>query len=73
MLVLSRKLGERIVIGNGVTVTVVEVKGSRVKLGFDGPPEVAVHREEIHRDIHGASKEAVFAGRYALMAGCRVS
>ncbi len=40
MLVLSRKLGESIVIGDGITVTIIEVKGERVRLGFTAPAEV---------------------------------
>ncbi len=51
MLVLSRKRGEKIVIGNGVTVTVLEVQGGRVKLGIDAAPEVSIHREEVHSRI----------------------
>ena len=53
MLVLSRKKGERIVIGENITVTVLEVSGDRVRLGFEGPREVPVHREEVHSRIAG--------------------
>jgi len=49
MLVLSRKEGERIVIGERIVMTVVEMRGGRVRLAFDAPPEVAIHRQEIHR------------------------
>ena len=52
MLVLSRKSGERIVIGHNVTVTVLEVRGSRVKLGLAGPIDVSIHREELERHIN---------------------
>ena len=51
MLVLSRKRGEGIVIGEGVTVTVLDVRGGRVRLGFDGPAEVPIHRGELHQRI----------------------
>ena len=51
MLVLSRKRGERIVIGDGVTVTVLEMRGDRVKLGFNAPAEVPIHREEVYHRI----------------------
>ena len=51
MLVLSRKLGESIVIGNGITVTVVEVHGERVRLGFTAPADVPIHREELQRKV----------------------
>jgi len=54
MLLLSRKRGEQVVIGDAVTVTVIEIKGNRVKLGFNGPPEVPIHREELYRRIDGA-------------------
>ena len=53
MLVLSRKRGERIVIGEHVTVTVLEVQGDRVKLGFAAPAEMPIHREEIHWRMEG--------------------
>lgn len=48
MLVLSRKLGERIVIGDRVTIVVLAVSGERVKLGFEAPAEVPIHRFEVH-------------------------
>ena len=51
MLVLSRKLGEAIMIGDGITVTVVEVQGERVRLGFSAPADVPIHREELQRKI----------------------
>jgi carbon storage regulator len=51
MLVLSRKRGQGIVIGNGVTVTVLEVRGDRVKLGFNGPDGMPIHREEVYQRI----------------------
>ena len=53
MLVLSRKPGESITIGNGVTVTVLAVHGDRVKIGVTAPVEVPVHRQEIHEQIEG--------------------
>ena len=52
MLVLSRKEGERICIGENIVVTVVAIRGDRVRLGFEGPREVPIHREEIMRAIH---------------------
>ena len=55
MLVLSRKRGETIVIGNGIAVTVLAVDGDRVKLGVVAPAEVSVHREEVHQRIGNCS------------------
>jgi len=51
MLVLSRKSGETIHIGNSITVTVIEVKGDRIRLGISAPSEVPVHREEVRKKI----------------------
>ncbi len=51
MLVLSRKLKEKIVLGGDIEVTIMDIRGDRVKLGFSGPPEVAIHREEVYRRI----------------------
>ncbi len=47
MLVLSRRVGEKIVIDNNITVTLLEVSGSRVRLGFDAPHDVLIRRNEI--------------------------
>lgn len=47
MLVLSRKLGEKIVIGDGIVLTVVKVDRNQVRLGIEAPPDVPVFREEI--------------------------
>ncbi len=56
MLVLARKRGESVVIGNDVTVTVLEVRGDRVKLGFSAPGEVPIHRAEVHQSIENRSR-----------------
>jgi carbon storage regulator len=47
MLVLSRKQGEKIILGNGVTVTVVSIKGNAVRLGIEAPEDVRILREEL--------------------------
>ena len=47
MLVLNRKLGERVVIGDGITITVVEVRRDRVRLGIDAPEQVRILRAEL--------------------------
>ena len=52
MLVLTRKLGEVIRVGDAVTVRVLEVKGNQVRLGVDAPAEVRIYREEVYRAIH---------------------
>jgi carbon storage regulator len=53
MLVLSRKKNESIVINNDITVTVVEIRGDKVRLGIVAPKDVPVHRQEVYDAIHG--------------------
>ena len=61
MLVLTRKIGEQIRIGDTVTVRVLEVRGSQVRLGVDAPADVRIYREEIYhpeREANGAAQPA---------------
>ena len=51
MLVLTRKLGERLKIGHAITVTVIEIKNGQVRLGIEAPSNIAVHREEVYQRI----------------------
>ena len=51
MLILTRRVGETVMIGNDVTVTVLGVKGNQVRIGVNAPRDVAVHREEIFERI----------------------
>jgi carbon storage regulator len=51
MLILTRRVGETVMIGNEVTVTVLGVKGNQVRIGINAPKDVAVHREEIFERI----------------------
>jgi carbon storage regulator len=53
MLVLSRKKNESVIINNDITVTVVEIRGDKVRLGIVAPKEVSVHRQEVYEAIHG--------------------
>ena len=55
MLVLSRKCGERIVIGSNIELTVVDIRGKRVRLAVDAPRDVSILRQEIYRRIQDES------------------
>lgn len=58
MLVLSRRVGESINIGDDIVVTVLEVRGDVVRVGIDAPRHVRVHREEVYRELQAANRAA---------------
>ena len=59
MLVLTRKAGESIVIGNDVVITVLEVRGGQIRLGVDAPRNLSVHRAEIYQQVLAENQAAV--------------
>jgi len=56
MLVLSRKLGEKIYINENICITIVDIDRGKVRIGIDAPRDVPIHREEIWRAITGATE-----------------
>ena len=63
MLILTRRVGETLMVGDKVTVTVLGVKGNQVRLGVNAPKDVAVHREEIYNRIQHEDGQAHHAGK----------
>ena len=68
MLVLTRKPGETITIGDDIKIYVQEIRGNQVKIGIKAPPDVAVHREEIYIRIQEENIEAATATKESLNA-----
>jgi carbon storage regulator len=58
MLVLTRRAGESVMIGNDVIITVLEARGDVIRLGIQAPRDVQVHREEVFRELQSANREA---------------
>ncbi len=63
MLYLTRKVGESVIINDTIEVTVIEVRGKSIKLGFTFPPEATVLRREIHERIQAENRAAVEAAQ----------
>lgn len=66
MLILTRKVGESVAIGDDIQVSVVEIKGNQVKLGIKAPRDVTVHREEIYLKIQEENRRAAQVSRDVL-------
>ena len=58
MLILTRRVGESIKIGDSVTVTVLASKGNQIRIGIDAPREIEVHRQEVWNKIHGKGQQS---------------
>jgi carbon storage regulator len=58
MLVLTRRAGESVMIGDDIVITVLEARGDVIRLGIEAPRDVQVHREEVWRELQAANREA---------------
>ena len=65
MLILTRRIGESVNIGDEVTVTVLGVKRAQVRLGFSAPPDVAVHRKEVYERILGVKSANISRPKFS--------
>jgi len=68
MLVLTRKLGEKIAIGNNITIVISEISGTHVKIGIDAPRQIAIYREEVLSRTILENKAAASVNRMQLKA-----
>jgi carbon storage regulator len=68
MLVLTRKAGESVIIGDDVVITVLEVRGDLIRIGIKAPRDVQVHREEVYLELQAANREAASPNEEAVQA-----
>lgn len=63
MLVLTRKAGQSLVIGDNIVITILDVKGDNIKIGIEAPKEISVHRQEVFDAIKQENKAAAFGSK----------
>ncbi len=66
MLILTRKVGETVAIGDDIQISIVEIKGNQIKLGIQAPKNVQVHRAEVYQKIHDENRLAAQVSTEAL-------
>jgi carbon storage regulator len=72
VLVLTRRAGESVMIGDDVVITVLEARGDVIRLGIQAPKDVRVHREEVYRELQAANREAASPSDEAVEALARM-
>lgn len=68
MLILTRRVGENVVIGDDIVISVIEVRGDAVRIGIQAPRSVTVHREEVYRELQEANERAALSSDAAVEA-----
>jgi carbon storage regulator len=58
VLILTRRVGENVIVGDDITISVIEVRGDAVRIGIQAPQAVSVHREEVYRELQKANQQA---------------
>ena len=58
MLILTRLVGENVIVGDDITISVIEVRGDAVRIGIQAPQAISVHREEVYRELQKANQQA---------------
>jgi len=72
MLVLTRRTGESVMVGDEVVVTVLEVRGDVIRLGITAPRSIRVHREEVYRELQAANRQAASPSTESVQALARL-
>ena len=66
MLILTRRVGESVIVGDDITISVIEVRGDAVRIGIQAPRSVSVHREEVYLELQKANQQAAGASDAAI-------
>jgi carbon storage regulator len=72
LLILTRKTGEAIIVGDDIQITVLEIRGKQIRLGIDAPEDIQVFREEVYRRVKGENLQAAAVRVKDLDAGVRL-
>jgi carbon storage regulator len=66
VLILTRRVGENVIVGDDIVISVIEVRGDAVRIGIQAPRSVSVHREEVYRELQRANEQAAAASDEAI-------
>lgn len=71
MLILTRRVGENVIVGDDIVISVIEVRGDAVRIGIQAPRSVSVHREEVYQELQRANQAAAVASDEAIGAAVK--